>query len=38
MNSKKDLNIAFGMLPSDVYFQYTTVRERIQARFVISSE
>jgi hypothetical protein len=29
MNSKKDFNIGFGILPTDVHFQYTTVRKRI---------
>jgi len=27
MNSKKDCHIGFGILPTDVYFQYTTVRK-----------
>ena len=38
MNSKKDCNISFGILPTDVYFQYTTVRKRLYLRFAISSE
>ena len=29
MNSKKDCNIAFGILPTDVHFQYTNVRKRL---------
>ena len=27
MNSKKDRGIGLGILPTDVYFQYTTVRK-----------
>ena len=38
MNSKKDCNIGFGILPTDVYFQYTTVRKHLDGRFVISSK
>ncbi|KAG9316731.1 acetoacetate-CoA ligase [Chiua virens] len=37
MNSKKDIHIGFGLLPTDVYFQYTTVGERLATRFAISS-
>lgn len=29
MNSKKDCNVGFGILQTDIYFQYTTVRKHL---------
>jgi len=29
MNSKKDCMVGFGILPTDVYFQYSTVSNPI---------